>query len=355
MVWDGEVGDSEFSGIIGQGQAFLVRTTGASPALTVTQQAIADTSANVWRKKQNEADAEYLTITLKQNDLVDRTFMKFSEDGNDGFNENDAVKRENGYFNLSSLSSDAVSLAINEVSESFCDRNLSLMLEATAGNYTLLFEGSRLRGGGVVNLFDRWSDRVVPLQSGTSYNFQVTSDPKSFGKERFAIQIPSATMEDPIIDVTEHVLTSSASSGNQWYLNGEPIVGATGSSFTPEVSGDYAVEVTLDGCSRRSQPVSVTVTVTGIKKGFEKMVSFYPNPAAQWIRIQLHTSPSDEIFYSITSSFGTQVLQGEIDAALARQGQEIDVSSLASGVYFLSVHTRVVQYREKIVIERSRP
>lgn len=281
--------------------------------------------------------------------------MKFSGDGHNAFDEYDAVKRKNGYFNLSSFSSDSISLAINHVSESFCDRSIGLMLDAMPGNYTLLFDGSLLAGGGVVNLTDRFANRVVALESGASYAFQVTSDPASSGKRRFAIEIPSATLQDPTITIDDDVLTSSASSGNQWFLNGEGIEGATAASFTPETSGEYTVEVTLDGCTRVSQPVSITVTVTGIHLGLDPTVSFYPNPAANWIRILMHAPASEEIHYTLTSSVGAQVLNGELASRRFADGGQIDVSGLASGVYFLSLRAGAQLYRARIVIDRSRP
>jgi len=55
-------------------------------------------------------------------------------------------------------------------------------------------------------------------------------------------------------------LTSSAASGNQWYLNGNPIGGATAQTFAANASGSYTVVVTASGCSSAaSAPTVVTV------------------------------------------------------------------------------------------------
>ncbi|HZY82857.1 MAG TPA: choice-of-anchor tandem repeat GloVer-containing protein [Cyclobacteriaceae bacterium] len=81
----------------------------------------------------------------------------------------------------------------------------------------------------------------------------------------------------PTISVTETVkLTSSATSGNQWYLNGEAIAGATAQTYTATTSGTYNVRVILGSCeSPTSEPVGVTictppakptVTLTGSNK-----------------------------------------------------------------------------------------
>jgi hypothetical protein len=54
-------------------------------------------------------------------------------------------------------------------------------------------------------------------------------------------------------------LTSSSASGNQWYLNGNPIGGATNQAYAATASGSYTVVVTLSGCS---SPASSATAVT---------------------------------------------------------------------------------------------
>src|SRR2546423_6832456 len=54
-------------------------------------------------------------------------------------------------------------------------------------------------------------------------------------------------------------LPSRGGSGNQWYLEGNPIVGQTGTSPIATLSGNYTVIVTLLGCS---SPASAATSVT---------------------------------------------------------------------------------------------
>jgi hypothetical protein len=61
-------------------------------------------------------------------------------------------------------------------------------------------------------------------------------------------------------------LTSSSASGNQWYLSGNPIGGATNQTFIASIAGDYTVIVTASGCP--SAPSTVTT------------VTVNPNPSA---------------------------------------------------------------------------
>jgi len=52
-------------------------------------------------------------------------------------------------------------------------------------------------------------------------------------------------------------LTSSSASGNQWYLNGNPIGGATNQQYIANASGSYTVTTTTSGCT--SAPSAATV------------------------------------------------------------------------------------------------
>jgi hypothetical protein len=55
-------------------------------------------------------------------------------------------------------------------------------------------------------------------------------------------------------------LTSSSASGNQWYLNGNPIGGATAQTYIATASGNYTVTVTSSGCTS-APSAATTVTV----------------------------------------------------------------------------------------------
>ena len=66
------------------------------------------------------------------------------------------------------------------------------------------------------------------------------------------------------------MLTSSATSGNQWYKNGIPVGGANQPVLNASVSGDYTVVVTSASCSA---PASAPVTVTVIPKPSQATVT----------------------------------------------------------------------------------
>ncbi|MEO8380091.1 MAG: IPT/TIG domain-containing protein, partial [Acidobacteriota bacterium] len=58
-------------------------------------------------------------------------------------------------------------------------------------------------------------------------------------------------------------LTSSSATGNQWFLNGNPIGGETAQQYVATAAGDYTVVVTTSGCSS-SASAATQVTVNPI-------------------------------------------------------------------------------------------
>ncbi len=78
---------------------------------------------------------------------------------------------------------------------------------------------------------------------------------------------------------TDNVLTASPSGGTYEWLNcttGAPIVGETGQEFIAMTNSDYAVVVSLNGCSDTSD--CVTVDNADIDQHFLESISLYPNP-----------------------------------------------------------------------------
>ena len=80
----------------------------------------------------------------------------------------------------------------------------------------------------------------------------------------------NATPVKPIISVTGSVtvcqdenslLTSSNSQGNQWYLDGQPITGATSSTFKAKITGNYTVQSTDANICTSEMSLPITVTV----------------------------------------------------------------------------------------------
>ncbi len=81
--------------------------------------------------------------------------------------------------------------------------------------------------------------------------------------------------EIPTISENNGVLMSSSTSGNQWYYNGNEIVGATSQFYQPFVNGIYQVAVGNEGClSFSDEYLHTALSVHAI----ENNIDVYPNP-----------------------------------------------------------------------------
>jgi photosystem II stability/assembly factor-like uncharacterized protein len=124
----------------------------------------------------------------------------------------------------------------------------------------------------------------------------------------------------------------------QWYLDGEPIPGATTDTITPLVSGEYTLLVTYEnGCSDLS--FGVFVVISGI---FNPLVTLpldlYPMPVNDVLYLK---NIENEYRYMVLDYTGKEVMQNVANE------NKISVSELAKGIYLLKVEqgTRIYMGR----------
>jgi hypothetical protein len=99
--------------------------------------------------------------------------------------------------------------------------------------------------------------------------------------------IPTITpsVETTLCPAGDVTLTSSSASGNQWYLDGNPIGGATNQQYMATVAGDYTVTATTSGCtSAASAATTLTPNVA--------LVLTYASPQSVSFAGSLDLSPT---------------------------------------------------------------
>ena len=193
-------------------------------------------------------------------------------------------------------------------------RNIVVTYGPTAGTGVITVKGTNSCGDGVV-----------------SPNLNVTMN-----------AIPSS----PVVTVAGNVLTSSATTGNQWYYEGNPIAGATNQTYTViHNTGYYWCVVTTSGCS---SPVSnkVWVVVTGQQDLQGTNFSVYPVPNDGRFNVSI-TTPSQENFsIEVFNQLGAKIYElGNVQVNGTFEKQ-IDLRPVANGVYsvvFLNGEHKVVK------------
>ncbi|WP_336513928.1 M12 family metallo-peptidase [Pollutibacter soli] len=87
------------------------------------------------------------------------------------------------------------------------------------------------------------------------------------GAELINLAIPAIAPNKPTSFCTggDVTLTSTIAGGNQWYKDNKIIPGATARTYIATASGVYTVKLTIGGCIRTSDPVTVTVSAFPVK------------------------------------------------------------------------------------------
>jgi hypothetical protein len=144
-------------------------------------------------------------------------------------------------------------------------------------------------------------------------------------------------------------LTSNATGAGVTYQwidcnnSNSPVNGATSATYTPTLTGDYAVEATQNGCTSTS--ACFNVVITGIDElAFSNNLSIYPNPNKGQFVVDLGKDYID-IELTITDINGRVVKQKNI-----AQGQILEVDfDKPAGVYFVSVTSQTKHTTVKII------
>ncbi|HIP32044.1 MAG TPA: T9SS type A sorting domain-containing protein, partial [Crocinitomicaceae bacterium] len=134
-------------------------------------------------------------------------------------------------------------------------------------------------------------------------------------------------------------LTSSETTGNEWYLNDTVIIGATNQDYTASAPyGSYQVLYTnMDGCSSFSSPLILSV---GIEEINDNLMTSYPNPTNSIIQID---------FDGDISSISIVDSQGKICTIDKLTEKTYNLENLPAGNYLIRINTNKGVYTSKIV------
>ena len=143
--------------------------------------------------------------------------------------------------------------------------------------------------------------------------------------------ISGITVSMPVLPVIHHssgtILYTGTFASYQWYRNGGAIAGATSSTYSYSLTGNYVVVVTDGGGCTDTSAVYVVNSHVGVAAVNVEDIRMYPNPATSIIRIEAPV----KVNVTILSPDG-KVIITQNDATT------VDVSNLANGLYMIMMY-----------------
>ena len=180
------------------------------------------------------------------------------------------------------------------------------------------------------------------------YFYNITlSSPGCNSVSRIAVPV-----DKPGITQNGTILTSSFPTGNQWYLNGVAINGATNQNYSPVQSGNYRVDVTLgNGCITQSD--NFTYIINSPTSGTDEIgLTLFPIPANGQLHVVFAAKAAASMKMSLINSAGQTDYNAAQSIPVGNFSTVIDVSHIAPGTYVLKVLLDQKVYARKVIIDR---
>ncbi len=154
---------------------------------------------------------------------------------------------------------------------------------------------------------------------------------------------------DATITTSDPSITANTSGASYQWLdcgsNYAIIPSETGQSFTATANGNYAVEVTENGCTDTS--ACITISSVSLKENsFLKNVSIFPNPSNGLVNIELGNIK--DVTIKVLNSNGQLVYEKE---DINTKSYQFELKE-AAGVYFIEVYSNEVKKEFKLVIKK---
>lgn len=137
----------------------------------------------------------------------------------------------------------------------------------------------------------------------------------------------------PVITAAGNILTSSATTGNLWYLNNSLIASATGQQYTATASGTYTVLQNLNNCySYLSPGYTLTITAVDQLNQLTRDIRIFPNPVNEG-QLTVIVNGRQQVNMLLTDLNGRRMQTGKLLAG----NNTLSLIGYSSGLYLLQV------------------
>ena len=219
--------------------------------------------------------------------------------------------------------------------------SISAITGATGYSWTVPAGASITSGSGTTN--------IVVSFGTTSGNVTVTPT-FTCGNGALGSLAITLTSVDTSLSVVGLAISSNQNGATYQWIdcgnNNNLITGETNQSYTPSVSGSYAVIITSGGCSDTS--TCYNYVVTDVKNGIaiNKTFNIYPNPTKGELTIQLNSFGANNLI-RVYDMLGNIIIEQKV----FNKTTVIDLSGKSKGVYFVNVETIDATLVRKVILQ----
>lgn len=165
------------------------------------------------------------------------------------------------------------------------------------------------------------------------------------------VPVVAGTSVTPVVTLNGSTLTSSVATGNQWYLNSNPIAGATDQTYTATASGVYKTVVTSPmGCSSTSNEVTFGVTGIPDVDPSEIGLKVMPNPNNGRFMLDFTVNKKADLDIIIYNAVGQKVFNSRTPGFIGHYVQPVEAGKLSAGIYLLQVQHDNKSYLKKLIV-----
>ncbi|PJJ84278.1 S8 family serine peptidase [Mucilaginibacter auburnensis] len=167
-------------------------------------------------------------------------------------------------------------------------------------------------------------------------------------------QRKAVTLTTPVVtQISPTTLQSNFTAGNQWYLDGNLIEGATAQTYNAVQSGNYTVSVlSATGCNVMSDTFAFALKAINPDKNTEIGLAMFPVPANRVLNILMETKTAQKLTIDLINSAGKTVFRYTKDVAAGPFSTLLDVSQYPPGTYVVRVVLGQADYSKKVIISR---
>ncbi|MEP6736253.1 MAG: T9SS type A sorting domain-containing protein, partial [Chryseolinea sp.] len=188
------------------------------------------------------------------------------------------------------------------------------------------------------------SDFATPILNKTKTYYVSAVNTQGCEGERVAVMANVINITAATITAQGLTLTSSYEKGNQWYVDGQPIAGATGQVIEVTSSGTYSVVASADNCSTTSE--GREMLITALEETSSASVRIFPNPATDKVKIEIRTK--EEVQATLITQTGVEMNNVKLSGTQDLKSGEFSLGSLPDGVYFIRINEGSKVYTKKI-------